>query len=407
MGHEVRMIAERDDADIPLRFSCWDLKDILRELAPEFVPDRLVVFDNSAPLMFRGFDEVDIPSVFFSVDAHHHADLHQHYGHIFDLVYVAQRDYLPQYVNDGVNAQWLPLWVTRKLTPSEEKRYQAVFIGNLDPNLNPERVTFFEDLKRKAPVLCQRGDFGEFFPYAEVVLNQTVKGDLNFRVFESMASGSPLLTERAPNGLLDLFREGEHLLCYTKNDTDDAAAKIRWVIEHPEEARAIGRRGREEVLRHHSAEVRAQKILNDLRNLTRSTSRKRHHSAALSHSIMIRRLLEIIPMVSAHYALAFERAILEAIAHGEDLTSSVTYFHVRGALDTDRVLEGTNRGTQLLEILSRAYPDNVLVAYVLIARYLDSNRTEEAARLGRSVGGGAPLEETYELARRVVNRLVE
>jgi spore maturation protein CgeB len=78
------------------------------------------------------------------------------------------------------------------------------------------------------------------------------------RVFEALACGAFVLCDRQRD-VLALFRDGEHLASFS--DVDDLAAKVRYYLEHPEERQAIARKGREEVLAHHTYSHRIETML--------------------------------------------------------------------------------------------------------------------------------------------------
>src|SRR5262249_15456032 len=131
--------------------------------------------------------------------------------------FVAQRDYLPGF--DG--ARWLPLWAPDDVpAPAAEKRWDIAFVGSLKPSFHPERVDFLHAVAARMPLHATEGAWAEVFPHSRIVLNQTVRGDLNARVFEAMGSGALLLTEHTGNGLLELFGDGTELVTYRRGDVD-------------------------------------------------------------------------------------------------------------------------------------------------------------------------------------------
>jgi FkbM family methyltransferase len=82
--------------------------------------------------------------------------------------------------------------------------------------------------------------------------NVAMNGDLNLRVFEVLAGGAMLLTDRlAPeSGLDELLPEGREKISY--DDADDLVAKARHFLDHPDEALAIGAAGHRWFLEHFS-----------------------------------------------------------------------------------------------------------------------------------------------------------
>jgi hypothetical protein len=233
MGHEVRTCgyAEHLTVKVPQRINC--VEDILKNLG-NFSPDVLVFLDDSMPaLLYEGLNTCSIPKVFYSVDTHHHNQVHALIAPLFDHILVAQKDYIPTFAESGTPTTWFPLWASRYVEASSEKKFGATFVGNLDAKLNPRRVAFFETLQKKIPIHIAHGNYWEIFPHADIVVNQTVKGDLNFRVFEAMMCGPALLTERTPNGLFDLFEDGKHLVTYEPDNVDEAAEKVTRLLNSP------------------------------------------------------------------------------------------------------------------------------------------------------------------------------
>ncbi len=71
------------------------------------------------------------------------------------------------------------------------------------------------------------------------------------KVFEYMAAALPVVTIDVPP-LNQIVRHGIEGLLYPEGDTDALAAAIAYLLDHPDEARAMGARGRERVAAHFS-----------------------------------------------------------------------------------------------------------------------------------------------------------
>jgi len=87
------------------------------------------------------------------------------------------------------------------------------------------------------------------------------------KLFEYMAAGLPVVASDFP-----LWREivegaGCGLLV-NPLDPEDIARGVRYLLEHPEEARAMGRRGREAVMQRYNWEIEAEKLLQCYEELT-------------------------------------------------------------------------------------------------------------------------------------------
>lgn len=226
-------------------------------------PRVLVLGDRSHPPSFLGLEGYPCLTVFFSVDSHIHS-WHPLYAQAFDACLAALKDDLPRFVHGRLNPErvlWSPAFAPDPehlaWTPAQPE-WDVLFAGTVNQETTPGRVVFLEELGRELPGLeVRQGHYPELFPKGRVILNVAERGDLNYRVFEALAMGKPLLTPRIGNGLLELFQDGVHLLTYSPGDARDCAAKARWLLEHPDEAERMGRAGQAQVDARHRASHRA------------------------------------------------------------------------------------------------------------------------------------------------------
>lgn len=97
------------------------------------------------------------------------------------------------------------------------------------------------------------------FARAKVVWNCSLAGDLNMRVFEALASGALLVTDRLADGSQDaLFAPGEHLLAY---DDDTLEATVARALADAPAREAIAARGQALALRHHTYAARMTRLV--------------------------------------------------------------------------------------------------------------------------------------------------
>ena len=80
------------------------------------------------------------------------------------------------------------------------------------------------------------------------------------KLFEYMAVGLPVITSHFPlyRGIVDGNQCG---ICIDPGNGEDVANAIEWLLDRPEEAEAMGKRGREAVLTHYNWNVEAKKLL--------------------------------------------------------------------------------------------------------------------------------------------------
>lgn len=406
MGHNVLSCGLVSGLDLRLEVPLIHIDTVISMLPDKFSPDVIVWHDNSSPIMFSGLEESPIPSLIYSVDTHHHAALHSYLYHIFEHMLIAHKDYIPLLQESGCQAQWLPLWASRMLEPSQEKRYQAVFVGTLNPALNPSRVSFFEKLSKIAPVDVQSGDFGTIFPYSEIVINQTVKGDLNFRVFEAMISGAMLLTEESGNGLTDLFEVGQHLLTYSKDDAEQAATIIAECLSQPARMRAIASAGRQEILEKHLAIHRAVVIECLLHDLKKQNKPLKYFAAMLNYAVLANSF-ERIDRGMACRALVFAlKAASLALARGEPVNQELASYAVLACMKYDLFLN-SSAGTDLLQQFQEAYPDQQVLLLHRIRRHLNRGELAQAKRLAIQLADGTVTErDIFQMAEQIMTNLL-
>lgn len=222
-----------------------------------FEPDVLVVADKSRAPFVLGVENFPCLTVFYSVDSHIHS-WQPYYAQAFDVCLVSLRDHLQRFAGlrlAAENVWWSPAFAWNGDAPEPEtpRDIDCVFVGTVNETL-PRRAAFLERFRQQVPGLrVVTGAYRHWYARARVVLNHCEHGDLNFRVFEAMGCGAPLVTPRIGNGLTDIFTEGGQMLCYAPDSpgiagargveaaVDEAADCVRRLLAHPQEAAAMGR----------------------------------------------------------------------------------------------------------------------------------------------------------------------
>ncbi|MBT4146141.1 MAG: glycosyltransferase family 1 protein [Gammaproteobacteria bacterium] len=90
---------------------------------------------------------------------------------------------------------------------------------------------------------------------------------LKLRDFDALMTGALYITHRNPD-LLELFKEGEHLECYTS--PKELLVKLNYYLKHPEKCSKIGRKGRVLVENKHSWDYRLNTTFSQLGLLSES-----------------------------------------------------------------------------------------------------------------------------------------
>jgi hypothetical protein len=298
LGHRV-ISATHEDLNGDLKFQHFDtIQSVLDRLPDDFTPDRIVYYDNSSLLTLYGFEELRIPSLFYSVDAHHHASWHSVFGGMFSKVLVAQKNYLKQYQNawrgpEGSEPEWMPLWATQLFDDNEDRPIDVCFRGTLDPKLHPRRSLFFNELQNLIDIDAGQGPYGEAYPRSKIVVNQCVDKDLNFRVFEAMSAGALLITPRIANGMGRLFKPGRDLVLYESEDPGEVATLVRYYLTHEAERRKIASQGRERILAEHTPYQRAQRIEQTLQEISSERPFQQYLGAGVGYLLTGRNALAL------------------------------------------------------------------------------------------------------------------
>ncbi len=227
-----------------------------------FQPDAVFLGDFSGPPGIYGLEMLDIPSAFFCIDPHFHIDWYQYWAQAWDLMLVAESDYIPQMklVAPSTPTVRYPLFGRNDAPPERERDIPVAFVGTRDKDKIPEREEFFLALENRIPLSQLTGDWREPYSRAKIVVNFAQYYDLNFRHFEAMSSGALLIAERIQNGMPELFKDGEHFVGYDYRNWDELVDKVHYYLAHDEERERIAKAGQALVLQHHTPRERYRQL---------------------------------------------------------------------------------------------------------------------------------------------------
>ena len=135
-----------------------------------------------------------------------------------------------------------------------------------------QRLTF-EGIETRLPFSRIVAAYGEAWTCGLAVMPETEhyrEKELT-KFFEYMAAGLPILASDFP--VWKNLIEGQGVgLCVDPTDPDAIVAKIRWLVAHPEEAHAMGERGRAAVRSTFNWGREAEKLIGLARDLTKATA---------------------------------------------------------------------------------------------------------------------------------------
>lgn len=221
-------------------------------------PDLYLWIDPAGRYFPPGIERLPIITACYLIDVHL-GHWREQAARFFDVVFIAQKDYLSRFRQAVGHDQvhWLPLAAASDVHRDHHlpRIYDVGFVGNI---ARAHRKTA---RARRLKLIAERfrtNDFyrvympeevGRVYSQSRIVFNCSIAGDVTMRVFEGTACGALVLTDAVANGLDELFEIGREIVVY--QDDRDLLEKIAYYLAHEEEREAIARAGQERTLREH------------------------------------------------------------------------------------------------------------------------------------------------------------
>ena len=259
--HQLNMTLPPNELDIYTVVNP-DMGQIIADTDPADCPELYIWVETGGGYYPLNLDALPCPKVCYLVDSHLYLDFHLEWAKEFDIVFIAQREYLDVFRHQGSRVHWLPLGCD----PEVHRRFDVPkidsvgFVGGI--KAGSRRENLLVTLNRQIPVhyeRCYLDDMARLFSQSKMVFNEAVNNDLNMRVFEAMSTGSLLLTDMAQNsGQDELFRDGEDYAVYRDNCVCDVA---RFYLDNEDLREQIAARGQRLVHNAHTYAHRVEDLL--------------------------------------------------------------------------------------------------------------------------------------------------
>lgn len=209
-------------------------------------------------------------TIYVASDTHLGREYRMNKAKQFDFAFFNQKD-----AADEAGGVWLPHAAEPQAYPKIEilKKYDVCFIGHIQDVVNYNGFTRTDALDRlfkefpnfyygsRHPAFPDKNlfeDAARKFSQSKIVFNISIKDDLNMRIFETLSTGSFLLTNWLPT-LGELFEDGKHLVTY--KTLDEMVEKAKYYLEHDDERQKIADAGHAEFMAKHTYKHRVETIL--------------------------------------------------------------------------------------------------------------------------------------------------
>lgn len=287
-------------------------------LPPNWTPDLVFAVSGGGASMLTSTHDLPCPTVFYSVDTWQCYMDYVEALH-YDIVFAGQRAYIPLLRATGSrHVFWLPLACDpecHRPMPDQTKRCDIVFVGGISRPVHHRRASLLDALRKHFTVEPVDGAYGEdmcrAFARGRLAFNHSSVEDVNMRIFEALAMGCALLTNRDSevNGLLEWFEDGRHLITY--DSERDLLEKCQEYLRNGARLKTIGETGRAEVLARHTYLHRVDTVLETVQRLAgnwrnrRVNAVRRRDNLAFHLPLIPGRVLDIGMQVEASkYSLA-------------------------------------------------------------------------------------------------------
>lgn len=208
------------------------------------------------------------PSVYWVIDTHMDYDWRLKKARMFDFVFTTQKEGADSLRRDGIkNVYWLPLACDpdiHKRYESLPKEYDISFVGNI--HHSKKRMHYLAFLKKKLKdknIFIGKASLEKMvmiYAKSKLVLNISIKDDINMRVFEALSCARPLLTDDLRNkGQKELFGDKPPFIVYRSKG--DLLRKIKYYLCREDEREKIAKMGWQEAINKHTYLHRMQEII--------------------------------------------------------------------------------------------------------------------------------------------------
>lgn len=225
IGHDVVAMSDTDsefsDFVVPNAFRIRDYMNL-----EHFKADLLLYIEGGSMEIFPlDLMEIEAKKFWWGIDTHLNFEKHLCISRLFDHTFIAQKEFVATLTSYGIAATWLPLAFPSSIdvTPKTSPKYDFSFVGQTDPTMYPDRHRLIKKAQQAFPNnfvgALEPKKMLETYNNSRIVINQSIKNDINMRVFEVLGTSAVLVTNAIRNnGLEDLFENTKHLFTFENDE---------------------------------------------------------------------------------------------------------------------------------------------------------------------------------------------
>ena len=173
-----------------------------------------------------------------------------------------------EYKNRGINAEWVPHWADTAV--QFPMNLEPKYVGVTSRGKGGSEFLDYLTNWAEGAIGNQNGmnaiEHTEFLNTGLIVIQNSRWGEITRRIFEGMACGKLVLTDRLNinKGLEELFIDGQEIVLY--NDMFDCIEKMNYYNENEEERETIAYNGMAKVIANHTQIQRVDKLIEKWKN---------------------------------------------------------------------------------------------------------------------------------------------
>lgn len=206
--------------------------------------------------------------IFWSIDSHYalgqHMDQCKRLG--TNILLNSTEYFIPNFESISDRCYWFPnCYPSDLIQPIQiDKKIDLGFCGNVRPELEMlDRISLEENISIRKDLFVLGDDMVKSINSYKIHFNKNISIDINYRTFETCGCRTLLLTNYTPN-LEKLFKINEEVVVW--ENYNDLKYKVKSLLSDDSLRKSIEKRGYDRVLRDHTYDVRANQLVEIIKN---------------------------------------------------------------------------------------------------------------------------------------------